>query len=241
MPNLPEMQDIWQETLGWQPDSNQQSKLEQLYLAIVEGNRQLNLTRITESEEFWEKHLWDSLAGVESLLKTPEEAKSYIDIGTGAGFPGIPVAIVSSQSRVTLLDSTGKKIAFLADLITQLQLNNATTLLGRAEAVGKRHYHRENYDIALIRAVGKASVCAEYALPLIKVGGTAILYRGNWSDIETQSLSMALKQLRGKITEIKSLTTPLTNSIRHCIYIRKLAATPNQFPRAVGVATQKPL
>ena len=164
---LPELNEIWQSTLDWQPNQKQQEQFERLYQAILAGNRQFNLTRITAANDFWEKHLWDSLAGL-GIAKS-KQGLTAIDIGTGAGFPGIAIAIAQPQWQVTLLDATRKKVRFLDTLIDNLALENVTTLTGRAEAVGQQS-HREAYDLALVRAVGSASVCAEYAVPLLKNG-----------------------------------------------------------------------
>lgn len=244
-PVLPEMADVWQQTLGWQPDIAQKMQFQRLYELILSGNRQLNLTRITAPMEFWEKHLWDSLRGVMSLsspdLNRPYTSFQVIDIGTGAGFPGIPVAIALPNSTVTLLDATRKKIAFLETLLSQLAIANAKGLTGRAEQVGQQPHHRQSYDIALTRALGSASVCLEYALPLLKLGGLAILYRGQWTDEETAALEPAVEQLGSVIESIEEFTTPLSHSVRHCLYLRKVAPTPLQFPRAVGLPEQKPL
>ncbi|WP_026082502.1 16S rRNA (guanine(527)-N(7))-methyltransferase RsmG [Mastigocladopsis repens] len=255
LPSLPEVADIWQQTLHWTPTVQQQVQFQRLYEFILEGNRQLNLTRITDPQEFWEKHLWDSLRGITSLLRdggvggentspsslTSPTPLSFIDIGTGAGFPGIPVAIAVADSTVTLLDSTRKKIAFLEKIGAELDLTNVKTLTGRAEEVGQHPQHRQSYDVALIRAVGTASVCAEYTLPLLKQGGLAIIYRGNWTEEETKALESAVHQLGGIIESIEKFTTPFSHSIRHCLYLRKVATTPSQFPRPVGVPSQKPL
>ncbi|MDZ8258694.1 16S rRNA (guanine(527)-N(7))-methyltransferase RsmG [Nostoc sp. ChiQUE01b] len=249
---LPEMAEIWQQTLNWQPTVQQQTQFQRLYELILEGNRQLNLTRIVEPQEFWEKHLWDSLRGIAPLLSanfssapllksSPDYSPALIDIGTGAGFPGIPVTITVPNCTITLLDSTRKKITFLDNILTELALNNAKTLVGRAEEIGQHPQHRLAYDIALIRAVGAASVCAEYTLPLLKQGGLAIIYRGNWTEDETTTLQNAVNQLGGVIESIEQFTTPLSNSIRHCLYLRKVANTPANFPRAVGIPTQKSL
>jgi 16S rRNA (guanine527-N7)-methyltransferase len=227
---LPEMNEIWQQTLDWQPSSEQQAQFQQLYELILSGNQKLNLTRITAPEEFWEKHLWDSLRGIVSLLPTGfvgahscallQEYK-IIDIGTGAGFPGIPVAIAFPHTEVTLLDSTQKKIAFLNSLITEMSIQNARTLVGRAENINQQPQQQKAYDFALIRAVAAADVCAKYALPFLKSEGLAVLYRGNWTTAEEASLQNTAKKLGGKVENIEEFTTPLSHGIRHCIYLRK--------------------
>ncbi|NHC33579.1 16S rRNA (guanine(527)-N(7))-methyltransferase RsmG [Scytonema millei] len=243
---LPEMCEIWQQTLNWQPSIAQQAQFQRLYEAIVAGNQKLNLTRITAPEEFWEKHLWDSLRGIapflggvsegdkedredkeELLLSTsefriPNSEFRILDIGTGAGFPGIPVAIALPDAEVTLLDSTQKKVAFLNSLITEMSLQNARTLVGRAESINKQFQQSNNYDIALVRAVAAADICANYALPFLRSEGLAILYRGNWSQDEEKTLEATVKKLGGKIENIEKFTTPLSHGMRHCIYLRKI-------------------
>ncbi len=184
IPVLPEMNELWQQSLNWLPDESQQQQFQRLYELIVEGNRSLNLTRITEPIEFWEKHLWDSLRGIARLLPA--------NIGTGAGFPGLPVAIALPNLSVTLLDSTRKKIDFLDKLLPSLTIKNAATLLGRSDEIGRQPHHKAAYDIALLRAVGAASICAKYALPFLKNGGLAVLYRGNWTAEEEADLQSAI-------------------------------------------------
>ncbi len=243
-PSLPEMAEIWQQTLNWQPTDQQQVQFQHLYELILEGNRQFNLTRITDPQEFWEKHLWDSLRGIApqgQFIPSLQEEVSVIDIGTGGGFPGVPVTIAVPNCKITLMDSTRKKIIFLEKILSELGLTNAETLIGRAEEIGQQSQHRQSYDLALIRAVGSASVCAEYALPLLKQGGLAVVYRGNWTEDETVALENALKQLGGIIESIEKFTTPLSASTRHCLYLRKVATTPFKFPRSAGIRTQKPL
>jgi len=228
---LPAMEGVWQETLGWQPNAVQQRQFQCLYELIVAGNQKLNLTRITTPIDFWEKHLWDSLRGVKPLLQSEAVEQRVIDIGTGAGFPGVPVAIALPHWHLTLLDSTHKKLAFLDTLLAQLEIDNATTLTGRAEVVKKQSQHRQSYDFALIRAVATASVCAEYALPLLKPGGLAILYRGQWTEEETDALQPTVAKLGGAIESVEAFTTPITNSVRHCVYLRQVSQTAFEFPR----------
>ncbi len=219
------MTDIWQQTLNWQPTPEQQKQFQRFYELILEGNRQLNLTRIVEPLEFWEKHLWDSLRGVTSLLSNLSSPTSLaiIDVGTGAGIPGIPVGIAANDCRVTLLDSTRKKIAFLEKTLTELDLKNIKTLTSRAEEIGRQPQHRKTYDVALIRAVGTATICAEYTLPLLKHGGLAVVYRGNWTEDEAEALEKTVDELGGAIESVEKFTTPLSHSIRHCLYLRKVA------------------
>ena len=223
-PLLPEMAELWQQSLAWQPTQSQQQQFQRLYELILSGNRQLNLTRIVDPLEFWEKHLWDSLRGIAPLFRQGEKLEQVIDIGTGAGFPGVPVAITLPDWQVTLLDSTQKKITFLKSLLAEMGIANANTITGRAEVIGKQPQH-QTYSIALVRAVGSASVCVEYALPLLQPGGLAILYRGHWTADEATALEKTLIQLGGALETIEDFTTPLTHSMRHCLYIRKTVKT----------------
>lgn len=267
---LPAHLDLWQQTLHWQPSAEQRSLFQALYDQIVECNQRFNLTRITTPEDFWEKHLWDSLSGLAPWLsedsedseasegsKNPEDFEAIealdpddsgpirlIDIGTGAGIPGIPAAIalglMQGNVDLTLVDSTRKKIQFLQVACQQMGLK-ATCLADRAEALGQQFAHREQYDLALVRAVGSAATCAEYALPLLKVGAQAVLFRGQWSVEDTEALAPVVDLLGGEITDLQSWKTPLTQSIRHCIFIHKENPTPSDLPRAVGVPSKKPL
>ncbi|WP_363319147.1 16S rRNA (guanine(527)-N(7))-methyltransferase RsmG [Microcoleus sp. PH2017_01_SCD_O_A] len=238
---LPQMNELWQKTLNWEPDESQQQQFQRLYELIVEGNRSLNLTRIIEPIEFWEKHLWDSLRGIARLLpvnhNSPENNDfpvesplKAIDIGTGAGFPGLPIAIALPHLSVTLLDSTRKKITFLDTVLPSLGIKNATTLLGRSDEIARQPQHRQAYDIAFLRAVGAASLCAKYALPFLKNGGLAVLYRGNWTVEEEEELQSAIEHLGGTLESVESFTTPTSQGARHCVYLRKVV---KQFDRPI--------
>jgi 16S rRNA (guanine527-N7)-methyltransferase len=218
---LPLRQYLWQETLGWQPNSTQQELFNQFYQQILLGNQAFNLTRITEVSEFWEKHLWDSLRGIKPLLNSPEIPRKVMDIGTGAGVPGIPIAIAQPQAQVVLLDSTQKKLKFLDRAITDIHLPNATTLLGRAEQVNDQVNHRQKYDVVTIRAVAKVELCVKYSIPFLNPNGLAILYRGNWTEEEAGQLNNILPKYQAEVVEISSFTTPITKSVRHCIYLRR--------------------
>ncbi len=237
---LPLMLNEWQSTTGWQPGAAQLLQFQNFFDLVCLANKSLNLTRILEPVDFWEKHLWDSLQPVLTRPELPAASK-VIDLGTGGGFPGLPIAIAYPNLAVTVMDSTAKKISFIASGLATLELANVQTVVDRTESLARNSLHREVYQLATIRAVAEAAVCAEYAVPFLAIGGTAILYRGRWSEEETTALTSAVEQLGAKITEISAYRTPLSQSERHCIYIQKKLPTASKFPRAVGTPSQKPL
>jgi len=225
----PQLPEGWPAILSWCPSPIQQACIERLYQLILQGNQRLNLTRITAPEAFLEKHLWDSFQGIAGVwqdqsafpLPALETGATVIDIGTGAGFPGVPVAIACPQWQVTLLDSTRKKIAFLNTLLADLNLTNVQTLNHRAETLGTPH--QEMFDLALIRAVGPAATCAAYALPLLKPGGTTVLYRGHWSRGDTQTFQANLASLGGSLVAVECVQTPVSQSTHNYLYVQKQA------------------
>lgn len=242
----------WQQTLGWIPSPEQQQDFETFYTVLLRANQSLNLTRITSREDFWEKHLWDSLSGIQPWLDHASPAdwmtplsstsiQSVIDIGTGGGVPGIPVAIACPAWSITLLDSTQKKINSLLEISQSMTGQKLVPCCDRAEALGRNPSHRKQYDLALLRALGAAPICAEYALPLLKKQGIAVFYRGHWSSEEEKGLTQALSCLGGEIVKVHGFKTPISGGDRHCIYVKKIAPTPEQYPRRVGVPTRKPL
>ncbi|MEN9224010.1 MAG: 16S rRNA (guanine(527)-N(7))-methyltransferase RsmG [Thermostichus sp. HHBFW_bins_43] len=234
----------WLMNLGWQPTPQQQQQLQQLYPLVMAGNQTQNLTRITDLIDFWEKHLWDSLRGL-TLLGDWDTLQAQpwrgIDIGTGAGFPGIPAQIALPQSTFTLLDSTQRKIAFVQETLQKLSLTRARAVAQRAEVWGQTREERGSYDIALARALASAEICAEYCLPLLKVGGRAILYRGHWTEAEAQTLKLALEPLGGKLSHVEAFTTPRSHGVRHCLLLEKVVPTPSLYPRSPGVPKRQPL
>ena len=244
MDPLPTHSDRWQSSLCWQPNESQQQHFQALYEAILAANQQVNLTRITTSEDFWEKHLWDSLQGVAPWLNDPQANATeltVVDIGTGGGFPGLPIALVCSHWAIALMDATRKKIAALEWVCQSLGISNVSFLPQRAEQVAHQPTHREAYDLALLRAVGSVNTCAEYALPLLKLGGQAVLYRGQWSAAEEAALTAILPRLGGKLLEVRSQTTPLTQGVRHNVILTKVECTPDKFPRLPGIPAKTPL
>ncbi len=222
------------EGLPWQPDPVARERFNCLYREVVTANRSLNLTRITEPGEFWEKHIWDSLWGVLPWLTQPPGSLRGLDLGTGAGFPGLPVAIALPAWELVLVDSTAKKVTFVEGLIAKLGLHQVRAHWDRAETLGHHSDHREGYDLVLVRAVGSAAVCAEYALPLLRPQGQAVLYRGEWTRAQTADLVPLVEGLGGTLIKVAEGSTPWSHSRRHCLYLQKTTPTPQQFPRRAG-------
>jgi 16S rRNA (guanine527-N7)-methyltransferase len=218
-------------TTNWEISQQQLERFQELYCLILEGNKQQNLTRIIEPQEFWEKHLWDSLVAVkdwEQNLNFDRQQKiKAIDIGTGAGFPGLPLAICYPDWHFTLVDSTRKKVNFIENILPKLTINNVTPLAARAEEMARQKEHDRGYDIALIRAVSDPSICAKYCLPLLKIGGVAILYRGMWNEDDRMKLIEVLDKLGGEIEAVKEIAAPLSQSTRNCVYLRKIGSRVN--------------
>lgn len=217
MPHFTHLFEQWQPTLNWSPDSRQIAQFEKLYELVLEGNSKQNLTRITNIDDFWEKHLWDSLRGV--LAFWDQDQLKLVDIGTGAGFPGLPIAIAKPSWQVTLIDSKQKKVAFVEETIQTLQLSNAIAQLGRGEDINQQSTYRKKYDLAVVRAVGKPDICASYALPFLKKSGTAVLYRGQWLPEESEQLDIFCEQEGLQIVKQDRFLTPITAGVRHSVYL----------------------
>lgn len=199
----------------------EEKKLEKLYQyknLVVEWNEKINLTAITEDFEFIIKHLVDSL----TINRYIEKNKTIIDIGTGAGFPGIPLKVLNQANKVVLFDSLNKRLKVLEDIIQKLELQNIETLHGRAEETFKNKEHREKYDIAVSRAVASLNVLAELMLPAIKLGGICICMKGNNADAEIREAEKAIKELGGKIIKIEKIVLPKLDLERNIIIIKKV-------------------
>lgn len=217
MPHFSHLFEQWQSTLNWLPNPDQLAQFEKLYELVLEGNSKQNLTRITAPDDFWEKHLWDSLRGVFAFWD--RENIKLIDIGTGAGFPGLPIAIAKPSWQVTLVDSKQKKVAFVQQTIQDLQLPNAIAQAGRVEELNQTSGYKKKYDLAVVRAVGKPDICASYCLPFLKRSGTAILYRGQWLPEESEQIDLFCEQQGLQVVKQDRFQTPLTESIRHSVYL----------------------
>jgi 16S rRNA (guanine527-N7)-methyltransferase len=207
---------------------------------LITWNERVNLTSIVEPEEIVTKHFLDSLS-VYQVLQTLSPTLSLIDVGSGAGFPGLPLKIALPRLRLTLLESTGKKTAFLQHIIQVLNLAGVTVLTARAEEAGRRRDQRERYDVAVARAVAPLPVLAEYMLPLVKVGGLVVVQKGQHPAEEIKEAANALGILGGKISQVLPVVVPGLAAERHLLVIQKNKATPPQYPRRPGLPAQRPI
>lgn len=227
------------EELGITLTLEMQEKFDAYYELLVEWNKVMNLTGITEYEEVNEKHFLDSLALVKA--ERMENISSVIDIGTGAGFPGIPLKIVFPHLKVTLLDSLNKRIKFLNEVIEKLNLKDIETIHGRAEDFAKQKGYREEYDICVSRAVANLSTLSEYCLPYVKKGGSFISYKSGEVDEEIKASQKAVKILGGSVENVVKFTLPGSDIGRSFVKIKKLENTPKKYPRKAGLPAKEPL
>ena len=207
------------------------------YELLVETNKVMNLTAITEPEEVAVKHMVDSLLAFEEAMA----GKTLVDVGTGAGFPGVPLKIYCPSLKVTLVDSLGKRLRFLEQVISELGLKGIRCEHLRAEDAGRNKKHREQYDYVTARAVARLSVLSEYCLPLAKKGGQFIALKGSRYAEEIDEGEAAVKILGGKIISAEPVKLPGLDDGRAIIKIAKIKATPAQYPRKAGTPEKQPL
>ena len=203
--------------------------------SLLEWNEKINLTAITEPKEVILKHFIDSI----TIQKYIQKENSVVDVGTGAGFPGIPLNIVNNEAKYTLVDSLNKRIKFLNEIIDKLNLKNIETVHSRAEDFAKEN--RETYDVATSRAVAALNVLLEYLLPLVKVGGLCICMKGSNVQEEIEASSNALKILGGQIEKVEQITLPDSDIIRNIVIVRKVSKTSSKYPRKAGLPSKEPL
>lgn len=236
------MSKIFEEKLlaiGLTLEEKQKQQFDRFYEMLVEWNKVMNLTGITEYEEVNEKHFVDSLSIVKAIDIT--KVNSVIDVGTGAGFPGIPLKIAFPHLNVVLLDSLNKRIKFLDAVIDELGLTDIHTIHGRAEDYAKQQEYRENFDLCVSRAVANLSTLSEYCLPYVKIGGMFIPYKSGEIDEEVNQSKKAVHILGGKLKDVIKFQLPGTEIGRSFVVIDKVQNTSKKYPRKAGLPAKEPL
>ncbi|ALJ23120.1 16S rRNA (guanine(527)-N(7))-methyltransferase RsmG [Lactobacillus gallinarum] len=208
---------------------------------LIEVNEHVNLTRITEENEVYLKHFYDSIMPLFVFGDVFKDGATLCDVGAGAGFPSIPLKILKPSLKVTIVDSLAKRLTFLKDLIAKLGLDNVELVHGRAEDVGQNKLYREKFDIVTARAVAKMSVLSEYCLPLVKKDGYFVALKGPKAEDELDEGKKALAVLGGKLIKDEELTLPGTTEERTLVLVKKVKETPKKFPRQAGTPRRKPI
>jgi len=217
----------------------QADQLARFAALVEEGNRQQNLTRITSPEEMAVKHFVDSLSLF--LVDLPHSGARFLDVGTGAGFPGIPLAICRPQWDVVLLDSLRKRLAFLESAMNVLGLNNVSTLHARAEDAARNPAYRDSFDVVVSRAVARLPVLLELCLPFVKVGGVFVAMKGSGVEDEVEESGNALAEWNGRVRSTIELSLPAGYGQRALVVVEKTGRTKQMFPRRAGIPAKQPL
>lgn len=221
--------------------SKQKQQFATYYTELIEVNQKVNLTRITEENEVYLKHFYDSLTPFLLYPNLFKGEKGVADVGAGAGFPSLPIKILNPDLKITIIDSLGKRLKFLEQLINKLGLSDVELVHSRAEDAGSNFDLRESFDLVLARAVARMSVLSEYCIPLAKQDGYIIALKGPKADEELSSAKKAIKLLGGKVDGVEELTLPDTDDERTIVTIKKIATTPKKYPRQAGTPSRKPL
>ncbi len=226
--------------IGVQLSTDQVNAFQIYESELIYWNSQFNLTAIREPEAIRIKHFLDSLTCLLALdlQRLPE---SLVDVGTGAGFPGIPLKIIWPRLRLTLVESVHKKVNFCEHIIAKLGLKDVTVIAERAEAVGQMSQHRQKYDIAVARAVAKMPVLVEYLLPLVRLGGLAVIQKGESAHGEVQYAEKAIDILGGKLQRLIPILLPGVVEERFLVILEKVAVTSPEYPRKPGIPAKQPL
>ncbi|SKC88893.1 16S rRNA (guanine(527)-N(7))-methyltransferase RsmG [Maledivibacter halophilus] len=225
--------------IGLDIDDKMVEKFSSYMELLIQWNEKINLTGITDKNEIMIKHFLDSLTCI--ITGTIKNDSKIIDVGTGAGFPGIPLNIYYENLNITLLDSLNKRIRYLNEVCKELNLKNIELLHGRAEDYGKKEDYREKYDVAVARAVADLSVISEYCLPFVKVNGFFIAQKGPKAYEEALKSEKAVSVLGGKIIDKVDVKLPFSDINHTLIIIKKIKSTPKKYPRKAGTPTKKPI
>jgi 16S rRNA (guanine527-N7)-methyltransferase len=226
---------------GFSLTDRQKEQFEQYFSLLVEWNEKMNLTAITEKEEVYLKHFYDSLAPVLHGEITTEDTRTLVDVGAGAGFPSIPMKILVPTLDVSIVDSLNKRLTFLNELAKVLKLENVSFYHSRAEDFGKNKDHRGKYEIVTARAVARLNVLSELCLPLAKKNGVFLALKAAQSEEEVSEAKNAISILGGKLSKDISYELPKTFDARHLVVIDKKKETPNKYPRKSGIPNKMPL
>ncbi|WP_040191103.1 16S rRNA (guanine(527)-N(7))-methyltransferase RsmG [Clostridium culturomicium] len=227
------------QSMGLSFDEEKYNKFIKYKDLIKEWNQKINLTAITDDEEIIKKHFIDSIKVFN--CDYVKNAKSIIDIGTGGGFPGIPMRIVKEDSKMVLLDSLNKRINFLNEVINDLNLSNIKTIHGRAEDFAQTAEYRQRFDLAVSRAVANLTVLLEFCLPYVKVGGYFVALKGPAIEEEIKAAEGALKALGGKIEKIIEVDIEGSDLKHNLLVVKKIKDTPKKYPRKAGMVTKNPI
>lgn len=228
-----------QNVLGISLTPKQIALFESYQKHLMDWNARLNLTAIRDEEGIRIKHFLDSLSCLQVMQDNPP--KRMIDIGTGGGFPGIPLKILMPGMHLTLVESVGKKVQFCQHIVDALKLENVQVIQARAEEVGQAREHREKYDWAVARAVAGLPILAEYLLPLVRIKGAMLAQKGQSGPAEAHQAEQAIRLLGGHLRQLYQLNLPGVVEERYLIVIDKIAATPAKYPRRVGIPSKSPL
>lgn len=230
----------WLKEKGVHLSDNQISQFETYFKILVEWNEKMNLTGITDREQVYSKHFYDSLSV--SFFTDMKDISNIADIGSGAGFPSIPLKIAFPHLKVTIVDSLNKRIHFLNHLASELKLSEVTCIHGRAEDIARQKEHRDQYDLVTARAVARLAVLNEFCLPFVRVQGNFIAMKGSEVEEELEEAAYSLKELKGKYVHTHRFELPDQEaSKRHLIVIQKTAATSAKYPRKAGTPLKTPL
>ena len=228
-----------QTLLNLRLSTRQVAALQRYEQELLEWNTRINLTAIRDAESVRAKHFLDSFTCILAWRDSPPA--SLIDIGTGAGFPGIPLKIIYPSMRLTLIDSVGKKLDFCRHIVQILGLEKVDFMQARAEELGQNLAYREHYDWAVARAVANLNILVEYLLPLVRVGGAILAQKGESGPAEAHSAERPARLLGGRLRQLVPLALPGVVEDRYLIIFDKIAATPRNYPRRVGIPTKTPL